>query len=189
MGHLLGTGRPGGYWVVAKISAGILCYRQRDDRLEVFLVHPGGPFWAGKDAGAWSVPKGEVQEGEPAEQAARREFVEETGVPLVGDLRPLPAVRQGRKTVLVWACRSDFDASRIESNLCEIEWPPRSGRRVTFPEVDRGDWCGIAEARRRLLAGQRPLLDSLTRLLEPAGHAPDEPGQGPSPRQRSDDLS
>jgi predicted NUDIX family NTP pyrophosphohydrolase len=145
-------------------SAGVLLYRRRDDGgLEVLLVHPGGPFWAKKDLGAWSIPKGEPGPGEDAAAAARRELEEETGIAL-GDetLVPLGEVRQpGGKTVEAWAVERDCDAARIRSNLFTLEWPPRSGRRVEFPEVDRAAWFDLEEAARRILAGQRPLLDRL----------------------------
>lgn len=148
-----------------KTSAGILLYRRRGATLEVFLVHPGGPFWAKKDRGAWSIPKGELAEGEEPLDAAKREFAEETGLPLGCDFRPLQPVRQaGGKTVLAWAVEGDCDAEAVRSNVFELEWPPRSGQRRTFPEVDRGAWFALAEARERILAGQAPLLDELAEL-------------------------
>ena len=133
---------------------------------EVLLVHPGGPFWAKRDAGAWSIPKGEVAPTEDLEGAARREFHEETGFMATGALRPLPPVRQpGGKLVHAWAVAGDCDPARLRSNTFRMEWPPRSGRQREFPEVDRAAWFPLEEARHRILAGQRPLLDHLEALL------------------------
>jgi predicted NUDIX family NTP pyrophosphohydrolase len=151
---------------MAKISAGLLLYRRRPGGPEVFLVHPGGPFWAKKDAGAWSIPKGEVDLGEDRLAAARREFQEETGVEIAGDFRALDPVRQpGGKLVHAWAVEGDCDAAAIRSNSFEMEWPPRSGRQQAFPEVDRAAWLDLASARVKLTKGQLPLLDQLERLL------------------------
>lgn len=148
-----------------KTSAGILLYRRRDG-VEVLLVHPGGPFWARKDLGAWSLPKGEIDEGEDPLAAAVREFTEETGLPLGGDFRPLRPLRQpGGKTVHAWAVEGDCDPAELRSGLFSMEWPPRSGKRQEFPEVDRAAWFTIAEARRRILAGQAPFLDELVAAL------------------------
>jgi predicted NUDIX family NTP pyrophosphohydrolase len=148
-----------------KVSAGILLYRRRGTTLEVFLVHPGGPFWAKKDRGAWSIPKGELAEGEDPLEAAKRELAEETGLPVGGPFRPLQPVRQaGGKTVLAWAVEGDCDAGTVRSNVFELEWPPRSGKRRTFPEVDRAAWFALAEARERIVAGQAPLLDELAEM-------------------------
>jgi len=147
-------------------SAGLLLYRSRPSGLEVLLVHPGGPFWARKDDGAWSIPKGEIAEGEDALAAAIREFAEETGATPQGDFLPLAPVRQpGGKTVHAWAVRSDFDASALKSNLFSMEWPPRSGRRQQFPEVDRAAWFALDIARVKILQGQVPLLDDLVRKI------------------------
>ncbi len=141
-------------------------YRRREGRLEIFLVHPGGPFWAKKDLGSWSISKGEYVEGEPPLEAARREFQEETGFAAAGDFRELGAVQQaGGKVVTAWAFEGDCDPSKLISNRCEIEWPPRSGRRIEIPEVDRGDWYSIAEARERILKSQAPFLDRLSKML------------------------
>jgi predicted NUDIX family NTP pyrophosphohydrolase len=149
-----------------KQSAGILVYKTQGGRVTVFLVHPGGPYWAGKDAGAWSIPKGEFASGEDPLAAARREFREETGQAIAGDFVPLQPVRQaGGKTVHAWAVAGDVDAGRIRSNMCEIEWPPRSGRRMTVPEVDRAQWFPLDEARRRINKGQVALLDELARRV------------------------
>lgn len=144
-----------------KTSAGILLYRHRDE-LEVFLVHPGGPFWAKKDLGAWSLPKGEVEEGEDPLAAALREFGEETGFAVDGELRPLRPLRQSSgKTILAWAVEGDCDPAKLRSGLFSMEWPPRSGKRQEFPEVDRGAWFTLPEARRRIVPGQAPFLDEL----------------------------
>ena len=148
---------------MAKTSAGLLLFRIRDGRTEVLLVHPGGPFWKNKDDGAWSVPKGEVNDGEDPLAAARREFAEELGTPAGdGPFWPLPAVKQkGGKTVLAWAVVGDLDAAAIRSNTFSLEWPPRSGRRVDVPEVDRAAWYDLPAARRKINAAQAALLDGL----------------------------
>lgn len=144
-----------------KVSAGILLYRRRDD-MEVFLVHPGGPLWAKKDHGAWSLPKGELAEGEDPLGAAVREFTEETGFPLAGDFRALQPLRQpSGKTIVAWAVEGDCDPAGLRSNLFSMEWPPKSGKQQEFPEVDRAAWFSIDEARKRILAGQAPFLDQL----------------------------
>lgn len=137
----------------------------------MFLVHPGGPYWARKDLGAWSIPKGEFAPGEDPLAAARREFREETGFePPPGPLVALGATRQaGGKTVHAWATAGDVDAAAVVSNTFAMEWPPRSGRRQEFPEVDRASWFALAEARRRILPGQLPFLD---RLEQPAADGP-----------------
>jgi predicted NUDIX family NTP pyrophosphohydrolase len=150
---------------MAKRSAGILLYR-RKPHLEVFLVHPGGPFWANKDLGAWSIPKGQVKDGEDGMEAARREFQEETGGVVAGDFSKLGEVRQSSgKTVIAWAAEGDCDPSALHSNTCLVEWPPRSGRQLEIPEIDRGAWFTIGEARQRILKGQLPFLDRLQRLF------------------------
>ena len=144
-----------------KISAGILLYRVRDG-LEVFLVHPGGPFWAKKDLGAWSIPKGEVDEGEDSRDTAVREFTEETGFEVKGELRPLTPLKQkGGKTVHAWGEEGDCDPAQLLSNEFSMEWPPKSGRQQEFPEVDRAEWFTIDEARRRINAGQVGFLEEL----------------------------
>jgi predicted NUDIX family NTP pyrophosphohydrolase len=151
-----------------KRSAGILLYRLTDAGPEVLLVHPGGPFWARKDAGAWSIPKGEHGDDEDAEACARREFEEETGTALPpGALAELGAVRQkGGKVVTAWAAEGDLDPEAIRSNTFEMEWPPRSGRTQAFPEVDRAGWFGLEAAREKLNPGQAPFLDRLRSLLD-----------------------
>ena len=145
-----------------KQSAGVLLYRFRSGVLEVFLVHPGGPFWAKKDAGVWSIPKGEFEEGADPLEAARREFFEETGSPIDGPLVALKPLRQrSGKVVHAWAAQGDIDAAAIRSNLFSMEWPPRSGRQQEFPEVDRGEWFAIPAARIKLTGGQTGFLDEL----------------------------
>lgn len=148
-----------------KQSAGILLYRRRDE-LEVFLVHPGGPFWAKKDLGAWSLPKGEFEEGEDPLAAAVRELTEETGFAIAGELLPLEPVRQpSRKTIHAWATEGDCDPAELRSNLFSMEWPPKSGKQAEFPEVDRGAWFTIEEARKRIIGGQSPFLDELIEAI------------------------
>jgi predicted NUDIX family NTP pyrophosphohydrolase len=151
---------------VTKVSAGILLYRLSADGPEVFLVHPGGPFWAKRDLGSWSVPKGEVDGEEDLLEAAKREFHEETGARIEGEFIELAALRQpSGKVVRVWAVEGEIDASSIASNTFSIEWPPRSGEPREFPEVDRAGWFTLAEARDKLLPGQRPLLDQLVQKV------------------------
>jgi predicted NUDIX family NTP pyrophosphohydrolase len=146
-------------------SAGILLYRRRGDRLEVLLVHPGGPFWAHRDQGAWSLPKGEYAAGEDPLDAARREFAEELGVePPDSPAEDLDEVRQkGGKRVHAWALEGDLDAAAIESNTFELEWPPRSGRRIEVPEVDRAEWFALEQAREKINPAQAAFLDRLAR--------------------------
>jgi len=149
-----------------KRSAGLLLYRKRAGTLEVFLVHPGGPFWTKKDAGAWTIPKGEIGEDEDPLVAARREMAEETGFSPEGRFIELPPVRQkAGKLVLAWAVEGDCDPAQLRSNLFEMEFPPRSGRMAEFPEVDRGDWFSLGEARGRILEAQMPFLDALPALV------------------------
>jgi predicted NUDIX family NTP pyrophosphohydrolase len=149
-----------------KRSAGILMYRRGDAGIELLLVHPGGPFWAKKDLGAWSIPKGEYAEGEDALAVAQREFEEETGARPHGDFLPLGEVVQpGRKIVTAWAIEGDFDPATLRSNRFELEWPPRSGRKVSFPEVDRAEWFSPAEARQKILSGQREFIARLMQAI------------------------
>jgi predicted NUDIX family NTP pyrophosphohydrolase len=148
-----------------KTSAGLLLYRDAAGRLEVLLVHPGGPFWAKKDAGAWSIPKGEIGEGEDPLAAAKREFEEETGARPTGEAVALESRRQaGGKLVHAWAMRGDLDPGAVKSTTFSLEWPPRSGRRQEFPEVDRAAWFTLDEARKKILKGQAPFLDDLERI-------------------------
>lgn len=150
-----------------KASAGIVMYRRGESGPEVFLVHPGGPFWARKDAGAWSIPKGEIQPGETPLDAAQREFAEETGSVVAGPFAAIGSVRmRSGKVVHAWAVEGDIDADRITSNVFTMEWPPRSGRQQEYPEADRGAWFSIDEARHRILAAQAPFLDHLTSLVD-----------------------
>jgi predicted NUDIX family NTP pyrophosphohydrolase len=150
---------------VARRSAGILLHRVARGAPEVLLVHPGGPFWARRDAGAWSIPKGEYDDGEDPLACALREFEEEIGVALPpGELVELGSVKQkGGKVVSAWAAEGDLDADSVRSNTFTMEWPPRSGRTVEFPEIDRAGWFGVEEAREKLVAAQAEFLD---RLLE-----------------------
>jgi predicted NUDIX family NTP pyrophosphohydrolase len=148
-----------------KESAGILLYRRRRGAIEVFLVHPGGPFWKKKDEGAWTIPKGEPNSGEERLIAAIREFAEETGTTLAGDFRTLPAIKQaGGKWVHAFAIEGDLDPTSLVSNEFEMEWPPRSGKRARFPEADRGAWFSLEDARGRINKGQTALLDALGQL-------------------------
>jgi predicted NUDIX family NTP pyrophosphohydrolase len=150
-----------------KKSAGLLMYRRRNGVLEVFLIHPGGPFWKHKDVGAWAIPKGQYPPEEDALAAARREFQEETGFTAPHDgFQELAPIRQaGGKQVRAWAFEGDADATKVKSNLCEQEWPPRSGRKQSFPEVDRAAWYALPEAKRKILPSQLNLLEQLERLL------------------------
>lgn len=145
-----------------KESAGVLLYRRVNGRLEVLLVHPGGPFWRHKDAGAWTIPKGEIDPGEDPLACARRELREETGFAFDGPAIELPAVRQkGGKLVRAWAAEADFDPSALTSVTFEMEWPPKSGRRAAFPEVDRAEWFDLDTARGKINSAQVALLDAL----------------------------
>ncbi len=153
-----------------KTSAGILMYRSRNNAIEVFLVHAGGPFFINKDAGAWSVPKGEIDKGEDSLAAARREFEEETGCRPEGTFVPLSPIKQrSGKTVVSWAVEGNCDAEAVKSNTFKLEWPPKSGRFQDFPEVDRAAWFTIEEARYKINPAQAPLLDELTSLVRPEG--------------------
>jgi len=150
---------------MATKSAGILMYRRGDAGIDVLLVHPGGPFWRNRDLGAWSIPKGELDDGEDSEAAARREFKEELGIAAVGPLRPLGRVRQrAGKTVQAYALEGNLDVGGMRSNNVAVEWPPRSGRTMHVPEIDRAAWFVIPLAREKILAGQRPFLDRLESL-------------------------
>jgi len=147
-------------------------YRRAGSKLEVLLVHPGGPYWRGKDEGAWSIPKGEMEASEDAMSAASREFTEETGVRLAGPLEPLGEIRQrGGKRVVAFAVEGDLDAATVMSNSFEIEWPPRSGKMQAFPEIDRAEWFDLPVADAKILEGQRPLLDRLAALVGRSGAA------------------
>ena len=152
-----------------KQSAGLLLYRRAGNNgdVEVLLAHPGGPFWQTRHEGAWTIPKGEIADGEEPLAAARREFQEEMGSLPAGDPARLDPVKQpGGKVVHAFAMRSDFDVEELKSNTFTIEWPPRSGRFGSFPEVDRAAWFAIEDARRKILKGQSPFLSQLEELLE-----------------------
>lgn len=152
---------------MGKVSAGLLLFRRSGDGLEVFLAHPGGPFWKKRDAGAWSIPKGEVGEGEEPLPAARREFQEETGLWLEGEFLPLGSILQkGGKQVLAWAVEGDADPALVHSNEARLELPRGSGRWITFPEVDRCAWFDPATARVKINAAQAELIDRLPGALD-----------------------
>lgn len=148
-------------------SAGILCFRYRNEELEVFLVHPGGPFWVNRDTGAWSIPKGLIDENESPLLAARREFQEETGFEVDGEFIELGQLQQpSRKIVHAWAIEKELDAGQLSSNTFEMEWPRRSGVMQAFPEVDKGAWFSMDEARERIYRGQLAFLDRLVTRLK-----------------------
>jgi len=154
---------------MATISAGILMYRGP----VVLLVRPGGPFWSNRDLGAWSIPKGELDNGEDVEAAARREFKEELGIEANGPLRPLGDIHQrSGKIVHAFALEGDLDVSAMRSNNIPIEWPPRSGRIIYAPEIDRAAWFNLPLARRKILSGQRPLLERLGMLINSRSREP-----------------
>jgi len=151
---------------VPKESAGLLVFRRTPGGLEVLLAHPGGPFWAKKDEGAWSIPKGELAAGEDPLAAALREFEEETGVIIAGTPLALQPVRQpSGKIIRAWALEGDLDPATVKSNTFSLEWPPRSGRQQEFPEIDRVAWLPVEEARRKIVPGQVPLLEQLALQL------------------------
>jgi predicted NUDIX family NTP pyrophosphohydrolase len=146
-------------------------YRLCEGKLEVFLVHPGGPFWAKKDDGAWSIPKGEFDENDDPLEAAKREFAEETGVEADGAFRPLTPLKQrGGKMVYAWMMSGTCDPQAIKSNTFLLEWPPKSGKRAEFPEIDRAGWFTLLEAAKKLLPSQLPLLEEMCRILEVSPH-------------------
>jgi predicted NUDIX family NTP pyrophosphohydrolase len=148
--------------VMPKASAGVLLFRRKTHGVEVLLVHPGGPLWARKDEGAWSIPKGEIDTGEDPLAAARREFEEELGSPVSGEFIELAPVRQASgKMVHAWAVEGDFDPATLTGGSFSMEWPPRSGRQQQFPEVDRAEWFTLDQAKRKINKGQIPLLDQL----------------------------
>jgi predicted NUDIX family NTP pyrophosphohydrolase len=159
-------------------------YKRPGQELLLLLVHPGGPFWAKKDLGAWSIPKGEYAEGEEALTAAKREFCEELGAEPSGEFWDLGAlVQPGRKEVVAWAVEADFPVAELKSNTFELEWPPKSGRKREFPEVDRAEWFTPADARRKILPGQVEFIDRLLARIgevEPLGHP--AANETPSPR-------
>ena len=149
-----------------KRAAGILLYRGKGSSLEVFLIHPGGPYWAQKDEGSWSIPKGEISEAEDPLMAAQREFQEETGFSVEGPFVSIGSVKQSSgKVVQAWACEGNVDASAIQSNSFSLEWPPRSGKYQDFPEADRAEWFSVAQARKKILKVQLPFLQNLEHLF------------------------
>jgi predicted NUDIX family NTP pyrophosphohydrolase len=156
--------------IMAKVSAGILMYRIRGTVLEVFLAHPGGPYFEKKNTGAWGIPKGELDEGEDALTAAQREFGEETGFKANGEFLPLtPVTQKGGKIVQAWAVEGDCDPAKVKSNLFTMEWPPHSGRQQEFPEVDRAGWFSIAEAKQKINPAQISFLDELQQVIRSRG--------------------
>ena len=157
---------------MTKLSAGILLYRGLPPALELLLVHPGGPFWTNKEAGAWSIPKGEYAAGEDPLAAARREFAEELGSPPPhGECVDLGELKQpSRKIISAFAAHGDFDPASLQSNRFELEWPPKSGRLQSFPEVDRAQWFTLAEARGKIQSGQAPFIDRLLEQLAGRRH-------------------
>ncbi|MGA2036586.1 MAG: NUDIX domain-containing protein [Acidimicrobiales bacterium] len=168
---------------MSKLSEGLVLYRtsgKEPGRLELLIVHPGGPFWANKDEGAWSIPKGEQEPGDPPAACARREFSEELGVaPPEGPWTDLgEVVQRGGKRVHAWAVRGDLDVSKIRSNTFDIQWPPRSGRTRSFPEIDAAAWATVDEARQKLVAAQVALVD---RLVASVGYDPPSAGGDPPP--------
>ncbi|RCS48273.1 NUDIX domain-containing protein [Bremerella cremea] len=157
---------------MSKISAGLLMFRREAGELQVLLAHPGGPFFRQKDAGAWTIPKGEVHEAEGAQQAALREFAEETGVVPLGDLIALTPIKQkGGKVVHAWAVEGTCDPSRLTSNTFTIEWPPKSGRQQDFPEIDRAEFFNLATAKQKINPAQVSLLEELVTKIEPTPQA------------------
>ena len=163
------AGADPGTTTMPKLSAGILLFRRRAG-LEVMLVHPGGPFWAKKDQGTWSIPKGLADEGEDLLAAAKREFLEETGMAVEGDFLDLCAHKQpSGKTIAAWACEGDFDPATLKSNTFSLEWPPRSGRMAEFPEVDQAAWYSIDEAFMKINKGQKPIIAALEALIVASG--------------------
>lgn len=162
---------------MSKQSAGLLLFRKVSGHVEVLLVHPGGPYWAKKDEGAWSIPKGEFDPNEDPLQAAKREFAEETGFVPTGQVYPLKPLRQpSGKLIHAWAIQGDFDPAELKSNTFRLEWPPKSGRQQEFPEIDRAAWVSIDEAKRKILGGQAPLLAQLQGFLDDSRYASEEGG-------------
>lgn len=151
---------------MSKQSAGILVFRRENSIIELLLVHPGGPFFASKDEGAWSIPKGEFEDGNDALAAAKREFAEELGQPIDGVFYPLTAIKQkGGKLVLAWAVEASPDVAQFRSNTFTLEWPPRSGKQQQFPEIDKAGWFGIDEARKKVNVAQSAFIEELVKML------------------------
>lgn len=158
---------------MAKRSAGILLFRRSGDGVEVLLAHPGGPFWSKKDEGSWSIPKGEYDESEDAQIAAKRELREETGIVVSGELIALGTFGQpSGKLVSAWAAEGDFDPRNLQSNVCRVEWPPRSGRILDIPEVDRVEWFPIAAASTKITKGQVRIVEALVKKLGVGARGP-----------------
>lgn len=156
---------------MVKHSAGLLVYRLRNGTCEVFLAHPGGPFWSRRDDGAWTIPKGLCEPGEEPLAAAKREFAEETGVLVDGRFLDLGVIRQpSGKRIAIWAVEGDLDADSLVSNTFDLEWPPRSGIHRQFPEIDRGAWFAVPEALNKIVKGQRPAIEKLCALLPRQGN-------------------
>jgi predicted NUDIX family NTP pyrophosphohydrolase len=152
---------------MGKKAAGILLYRRTGSSLEIFLIHPGGPFWAKKDESSWSIPKGEFLENEDPLTAAKREFQEETGFTVEGPFVSIGSIKQSSgKVVQAWACEGDVDAAAIHSNTFQLEWPPRSGKYEEFPEADRAEWFPMELAWKKILKVQMPFLQNLERILQ-----------------------
>ena len=153
--------------MIAKLSAGLLLYRKNQSKTEVFLVHPGGPYWKSKDEGVWSIPKGEFNEDEDPLDAAKREFFEETGTIISGEFFELQSVKlKSGKKVFAWIIEKNIEAENIVSNNFEMEWPPRSGKFQSFPEVDKGEWMTIEKAKKKINMGQKSFLEQLQQILE-----------------------
>lgn len=164
---------------MSKQSAGFLLFRKVAAHIEVLLVHPGGPYWARKDKGAWSIPKGEFEEDEDPLEAARREFREETGFAPSGEILPLAPLRQSNgKVIHAWAINEDFDPAKLQSNTFFLEWPPKSGRQKQFPEIDRAAWFSMEAAAQKILKGQAPFLIQLQKMLDQSG-LPSDDGSSP----------
>jgi len=156
--------------MATKRSAGIVLYRVRDGDLEVFLVHPGGPYWSNQDDGAWSIPKGEFEEGDDPLAAARREFREETGFEVSGPFHALSPLKQpSGKVIHAWAVEGEINPARVASNTFSMEWPPHSGKQQDFPEVDKAAWFSLAIAQKKLVPGQRGFLDQLQQIMKDSG--------------------
>ena len=150
-----------------KKSAGILLYRFKNKNIEVMLAHPGGPFWAKKDAGVWSIPKGEFEDDEEVLVAAKREFEEELGKKILAEkfIELSPVKSKSNKTIYAFAAEYDFDTTNIKSNLCWVDWPPRSGKRIEIPEIDKADWFDLETAKKKILTYQLPIIDELEKKL------------------------
>jgi predicted NUDIX family NTP pyrophosphohydrolase len=152
---------------MGKKSAGILLYRFKNENLEVMLAHPGGPFWAKKDTGVWSIPKGEFEDDEEALVAAKREFEEELGKKVSAKkfIELAPVKSKSNKTIYAFAAAEDFDTTNITSNLCWVDWPPRSGKRIEIPEIDKAEWFNVETAKKKIIGYQLPLIDELIEKL------------------------